>query len=288
MDLECYKIDRVKIEQVIIGEIIASDGDGPLNDAQILVEAFRAATAATIDQQDVGVLFSGGLDSTIIAILASEISKVTLYSVGVEGSHDIEAGRSAAEELGLTWEPIFINEDQVVQAVQEMVKLTGSHNPVSLSFQIPMYFVSRQAKEHLLVSGQGADELFAGYARYSVMSVEEKGRQMETDMAKLMDETLHQEQKVALAAGKDLRYPFLHTASVDAVNRIPLERRVGFETSKELLREVGRMIGAGFLAERKKKAAQYGSGAMRALKANARRQGLTVRALIAGMSEEGR
>ncbi len=257
-----------------------------MKDAQILVDAFRAATAATIDEQEVGVLFSGGLDSTIIAILASEISEVTLYSVGVEGSHDLEAGRSAADELGLRWEPIIINEDQVVQAVREMVKLTGSRNPVSLSFQIPMYFVSRHAKEHLLVSGQGADELFAGYARYSVMSVEEKGRQMETDMAKLMEDTLHQEQKVASSGGKDLRYPFLHMSSVEAVNGIPLERRVGFETSKELLREVGRMLGAGFLAERKKKAAQYGSGAMRSLKANARRQGLTVRALIAGMNEE--
>lgn len=274
------------MEQVIIDEIIASDGDVPLNDAQNLLEAFRSATAATIDEQDVGVLFSGGLDSTIIALLASEVSNVTLYSVGVEGSHDLEAGRTAAEELGLQWRPIIITEDDVVRAVKEMVSLTGSRNPVNLSFQIPMYFVSRNAKEHLLVSGQGADELFAGYARYSLMSVEEKGRQMETDMAKLMEDTLHQEQKVASAAGKDLRYPFLHLTSVEAVNSIPLDRRVGFETSKELLREVARMLGAGFLAERKKKAAQYGSGAMRSLKAHAKRQGLTVRALVAGMAEE--
>ncbi len=256
-----------------------------MNDAQKLLEAFRTATEATIDEPEVGVLFSGGLDSTIIAILASEISDVTLYSVGVEGSHDLEAGRSAAEELGLDWKPIIVNEEEVVAAVQEMVGLTGACNPVSLSFQIPMYFVSRHAKEHLLVSGQGADELFAGYARYSVMSVEEKGKQMETDMAKLMEDTLHQEQKVASAAGKDLRYPFLHMVSVEAVNSIPLDRRVGFETSKELLREVGRVIGAGFLAERKKKAAQYGSGAMRVLKAHARGKGITVRALIAGMGE---
>ncbi len=276
------------MEQVIICESIAENGDYELNEAKSLLESFRGATRATIDTDEVGVLFSGGIDSTIIAILAAEICDVKLYTVGVEGSYDMEAGRSAASSLGLEWHPIVITESEVVSAVRDMVALTGNRNPVSLSFQIPMYFVSHNADQNLLVSGQGADELFAGYARYSTMSISEKESQMTIDMAKLMEVTLHQEQLIAAHHGKELRYPFLHKDSVEAVNAIPLERRVGYETSKELLREVARLLNAGELAERKKKAAQYGSGAMRSLKTYAKRNGMTVRSMVAEMAvDEG-
>lgn len=258
-----------------------------MDDAKALLSAFRSAMRGTVDADEVGVLFSGGLDSSIIAILAAEVADVTLYTVGVEGSHDLEAGRSASEALGLGWEPLLIDRSEIVAAVEGLVALTGNRNPVSLSFEMPLYFVAKGSAGRLLVSGQGADELFAGYARYASMTLEEKGRQMDADMSKLMEETLDREMAIAGHHGKELRHPFLHPDSVAAVNSIPMERRVGPESSKELLREVARLLDAGEMAERKKKAAQYGSGAMRALKAEAKSRGMSVRGMVAEMDGGG-
>jgi len=252
-----------------------------MDDAEALVQAFRSAMRGTVDADEVAVLFSGGLDSSIIAILADEVADVSLYTVGAEGSHDLEAGRSAAEALGMRWVPVVIDRGGILAAVEDLVALTGNRNPVSLSFEIPLYFVSKAAEERLLVSGQGADELFAGYGRYASMTLEEKARQMDVDMSKLLEETLEHEEAIARHHGKELRHPFLRPESVAAVNSIPLERRVGTLSTKELLREVARLLGAGDIAERKKKAAQYGSGAMRALKAEAKSRGMSVRAMVA-------
>lgn len=239
-----------------------------------------------VDEDQIGVLFSGGLDSTIVAILASELSEVTLYTVVVENSYDLDAGRTASELLRIPWKPLVIRREDVLDAVREMVVLTSNRNPVNLSFEIPLFVVSKYAKEHLLLSGQGADELFAGYARYMSMTAEEKKKQMDLDLAKLMDLVIEHERVIAEYHGRVIRYPFLQPPVLEAVNSIPVEERTGYGCTKELLRDVARLVGAGELADRKKKAAQYGSGVMRVLKAEAKKRGTSVRGLVAEIARD--
>jgi asparagine synthase (glutamine-hydrolysing) len=233
------------------------------------------------------VLFSGGLDSSIVAALLAKHCPVTLYTVGTEESYDINAGREGAEALGLPWKAIIVREPVLLDAVSHISHLAGTVNPIIISFEIPLYFVSKHAREATLFGGQGADELFAGYARYVDMEDQQRSQQMDTDMARLMNETLAHEKAIAGSFQKEVRYPYLHPKVMEMVRRMPMEEKMSGDVRKAVLREVARMMDLGELAERKKKAAQYGSGSMRTMKAAAKSRSTTVRSLVLELSRRG-
>lgn len=256
-----------------------------MSHAEELFVGLKKAVSEIATPEGAGVLFSGGLDSSIVAGLLARHGPVTLYTVGTEGSYDLKAGQEGAEILGLPWRGIVVKEQELLDAVKHIIRLTGTVNPIIISFEIPLYFVSKYAKEHLLYGGQGADELFAGYARYIDMEGSELMQQMDADMAKLMDETLAHEKSIAGSFGKEVRYPYLHPHVVEMVRRMPMEEKMSGDVRKAVLREVARMMELGDLAERKKKAAQYGSGSMRTMKAAAKSRGTTVRSLVLELSQ---
>lgn len=257
-----------------------------MSHAEELLAGLRKAVSEIVDPEGAGVLFSGGLDSSIVAALLARQSPVTLYTVGTEESYDIRAGREGAEFLGLPWKGIVVQEDELLDAVRHIIRLTGTVNPIIISFEIPLFFVSKYADEKVLFGGQGADELFAGYARYVDMEEPQRMEEMDRDMAKLMDETLAHETAIAGSFGKEVRYPYLHPHVIDMVRRMPMEEKMSGEVRKAVLREVARMMELGDLAEKKKKAAQYGSGSMRTMKAAAKSRGTTVRSLVLELSQE--
>jgi asparagine synthase (glutamine-hydrolysing) len=257
-----------------------------LNKVEILTRALEEAMAELVPDERIAVLFSGGLDSTIVAKLAAARGEPTLYTVGVKGSYDLEVGERTARLLDLPWEGIVISEDELLESIPEMVRIMGTRNPIPLSFEMPLYFVSRHVTETRLYGGQGADELFAGYARYLEMSEEERAKCMECDLETLLTRTLRYEASISEHFGKRIYHPYLHRAVREVVTGLPMSDKMGDGVRKAILREVARGMGLGEAAERKKKAAQYGSGVMRAMKAVAKRRGMTVRRLIAELSSD--
>ncbi|MDD1743565.1 MAG: asparagine synthase-related protein, partial [Methanomassiliicoccales archaeon] len=128
-----------------------------------LLLAIRKATEEYVDGGPVGVLFSGGLDSTIIAKVASDFGEVTLYTIGMEGSHDLVASKEMALELALEWRPVVLDHRAIIENLVPLSKLLGDKAPLPLSFEMPLFVVAPLSKEKVLLSGQGADELFGGY-----------------------------------------------------------------------------------------------------------------------------
>jgi len=251
-----------------------------ISHAEVLLTGLEKAVAEMSPPEGAGVLFSGGLDSSIVAALLAKNCPLTLYTVGTAESYDIIAGQEAASQMNLPWKSIIIEEEELLAAIPEMVKITGTVNPIIISFEIPLYFVSKYARETHLFGGQGADELFAGYARYLEMGDSQREEQMDVDMAKLLNETIAHESAIAKHFGKEVHYPYLHPKVMEMVRKMPMEEKMSGDVRKAVLREVGRNIGLGEVAERKKKAAQYGSGSMRTIKAAAKKRGTTVRSLI--------
>ncbi len=143
-------------------------------------EAIRCLTAGIKDAVQscmaergrIGVAFSGGIDSSLVAAIAASIDPdIELYAVGMHNTHDINHAEKAAALLGMEdrlriCECTEADIDSVIPRVLHAIKTTS---PVSAGIGICMYLVSRCAHEHgtgLLLTGQGADELFAGYNRY--------------------------------------------------------------------------------------------------------------------------
>ncbi len=228
------------------------------------------------------VLFSGGLDSTLLTALAQPLSDLHLYTVGYPGSHDIEAGRKGAEELGLPWEPILIDDATLMEAVAFLRDQMGVADPVTISFEVPLYLACATVTEGVLLSGQGADELFGGYARYSSMSPAELDEARAADVHRLLFEGFLREERMARGLGKTLVCPYLDLPVIEAALSIPSAELSGELGNKHPLRRIAKGMGLS-AARSPKKAAQYGSGVMKAMKRLAASEGKGLGDWVAGV-----
>jgi len=145
---------------------------------------------------------------------------------------------------------------------------------------MPLYLVLGVAGEDLLLCGQGADELYAGYSRYRSMDEAAMRSAMAHDIKALITQGMDIEKRAAEAFGKTLVHPFLDPEVIKVSIDLPLDMLLRGDENKAILRDVGRALGLGPIADRKKKAAQYGSGIMDAMKAMAKREGLTLGEMV--------
>ncbi|MBS7288516.1 MAG: hypothetical protein KIH01_07160, partial [Candidatus Freyarchaeota archaeon] len=126
---------------------------------------------------NVGVLFSGGLDSTLIASILSELGvRCRLYCSGVNGSKDVENATSTAREIGLEVKVRYISEEELEDVLPVMVKIVGG-DVLNVELSIPLLFVLDAALKDrcsFVMNGTGADELFGGYSRF-VSVLKERG-----------------------------------------------------------------------------------------------------------------
>ena len=253
-----------------------------VNRIDLLLGTLDEAVRDKIFTRRTGVLFSGGIDSSVVAALVARHSDPTLYTVGVEGAHDLTVAKSTAEDLGLNWVGLVVGEEEIRQAIKGMVPVFGT-SPLTLSFEMPLYLVLGVASEDLLLCGQGADELYAGYSRYRSMDEASMRSSMAHDVEALISQGMGIEKRAAEAFGKTLVHPFLDAEVVKVSLDLPLEMLLRGDENKAILRDVGRALGLGPIADRKKKAAQYGSGIMNAMKAMAKRQGVTLGEMVSSL-----
>lgn len=223
-----------------------------------------------------GVLFSGGLDSSLIAFLASRNSDVILYAAGAEGSPDLEWARKASELLGLPLREYVFNIEDVRDAITKVAYAIEEPNPMNLAIGLPIYFATKLAGEDgvkVLLSGQGADELFGGYQKYI-----EHPELMETDIMEIGEKNLARDDKIAMLNGVEGRFPYLSLPVVTVALNTPPEMKVGGGKRKLILRKAAVELGLPReLAEREKKAAQYGSHAQKLLEKIAKESGMNLR-----------
>jgi asparagine synthase (glutamine-hydrolysing) len=254
-------------------------------DAEGLLTALTRAVREDCDQVEVGVLFSGGLDSTVLAKLASDLSHVRLYTIGLPGSHDLVIAEQTASDLGLEWEGIVLDRGQVMEALPHLSAILDTESPLVLSFEMPLYVVASKATEHLLISGQGADELFGGYARYARMSEEELIASLDQDLQGLLTVGAERERRLAGHFGKVIRHPYLHREVVDFAQLLPMSERIHQGERKKVLRDVASLLELGPVISRPKKAAQYGSGVMKEMKAEAKQRGVPLAGLVGSLRQ---
>ncbi|ACV24138.1 asparagine synthase (glutamine-hydrolyzing) [Methanocaldococcus fervens] len=214
----------------------------------------------------VGIICSGGVDSSLIAKLASLYCEVILYAVGTENSEDLIYAEKLTKDLNLKLRKKIISEEEYESYVFKVAKAIDEVDLMKIGVGIPIYAASEMAKEDglkVVLSGQGADELFGGYARheriYKEKGEEELKKELLKDVNNLYKVNLERDDHCTMANGVELRVPFLDEEVVEIALSIPVDYKIS-ELRKKILRDVASQYLPDYIAYRPKKAAQYGSG----------------------------
>ena len=227
-------------------------------------------TAVSLRSDEGVVAFSGGVDSGLVAGLAH----LPCVTVGIEGSHDSAWAAKAARMMGLELTIVSPTEEEVVEALARVVEvIPDPTNPVEASIAATMYFAAAWAGEQghtRILAGQGADELFGGYARY--LTSPDLAAELEQDFADLRRQGAR-DQAVAALHGAYFSMPYLDVRVVRAARSIPAAERVRGGVRKYPLRVVAQEYIPAEIARAEKKAMQYGSGIWRIIQRLARQNG---------------
>lgn len=261
-------------------------------------------------EKKTGVIYSGGIDSALLAYYASKHSDVTAYTVGVEGASDIPFAKQLNSDF--KHEIIILSDDDVDQhldTVLPIIKETEGHlSPVRVGAELPSYFASKAAAEdghNVVLSGQGPDEMFGGYARYLPLLFEEGYPALEAllkkDTIELKDEIIKIDRAICAHNGVELRNPFLTDDFVDFGLSIDVGDKIWFGDEKPKYPHEdcdGKYVIRKFCEKkaaeevlpkdivwRPKKAAQYGSGTHKVLDRLAKKYGFKERAKKEGKKQ---
>jgi len=241
-----------------------------------LVSAIEDVTPAVAGKT--AVAFSGGVDSAVTAALVDG----PLYVVGFEGSHDREAARSAATLLDRELREIEPTHEDLKRAVPQVARAIGRTNAMDVSIALPLFLVAERAAADgvdVLALGQGVDELFGGYAKVAKAPSDPRV-EAETvagarrEVLETLPSQAERDVLAVRAGGVEPIAPLLHDRIVTEALRVPGEALVGADGTRKLaFRRAAREFVPADLADRDKKAMQYGSLISRELDRLARQAG---------------
>ncbi|MEC4816619.1 MAG: asparagine synthase B [Scytonema sp. PMC 1069.18] len=219
-----------------------------IKDVDSILEKIRLTLSKSVQKRlladvPIGVFLSGGLDSSIIAALMREnLPELHSFSVGLRNSPDLEAARIVAEYLGTIHHEYIYTEEEMQILLPDVIYFLESFDPALIRSAIPCYMVSRLASQYVKVvlSGEGADELFAGYTYFRDYDDPINLHQETVSILKgLHNLNLQRVDRMSMAHGLEARVPFLDIDFVELVLSIDpaLKLHQPFGIEKWLLRK---------------------------------------------------
>ncbi len=234
-----------------------------------LLSEMENAVKETISDKKIGVAFSGGVDSTILAKLVKDMGyDVHLLTIGFQDSHDINFAKEVNQLLNLEHSISEIDPEKFKGVSQRINQIIKSDNLSWNENSIAFHYVAELAQKNDLktvATANGIDELFCGYNSYR--EAIEKG---ESEVTRMMDEKLKNEGEMMIAINKvtaefgvKMVQPFLSPSFVDYSKTIPVSEKIHGPDDmqrKHPIRELAMDYGVPEIAAQKqKKALQYGS-----------------------------
>ncbi|MEJ7799740.1 MAG: asparagine synthase-related protein [Ilumatobacter sp.] len=220
---------------------------GPIDDAAIthwcseLREALeRAVVKRLMSDVPLGTFLSGGLDSSIVtAIAAHHQPGLQTFALGFDGSADLAAARLVAAHLGTSHHEIVVGEDEPLDVLPEVLRHLESWDRDLVRSALPTYLVARFAATELKVvlTGEGADELFAGYRYHAdyVDDPEALQRELWRSLRAMHDSNLQRVDRMTMAHSLEARVPFLDPEVVEIAMQIPAELKLRRDRSGSLV-----------------------------------------------------
>ena len=208
------------------------------------IEALHDALSAAVKRQlmsDVpyGVLLSGGLDSSVTSAIAKKYSQMRIesgdtkeawwpqlhsFSVGLEGSPDLAAAQKVADHIGTVHHEIKFTIQEGLDAIRDVIYNLETYDITTIRASTPMYLMARVIKSmgiKMVLSGEGADELFGGYLYFhKAPSPKDFHEETVRKLDKLHMYDCLRANKSLAAWGIEGRVPFLDKEFMDVAMRI--------------------------------------------------------------------
>ena len=196
-----------------------------------------------------GVLLSGGLDSSVTSALAKKFASKRIesddtqsawwpqlhsFSVGLEGSPDLEAARKVSKHIGSIHHEVKFTIQEGLDAIRDVVYHLETYDITTIRASTPMFLMARTIKSlgiKMVLSGEGADELFGGYLYFhKAPSAEEFHKETVRKLDKLHQYDCLRANKSLAAWGIEGRVPFLDKEFIDVAMRInPKDKLINSE-----------------------------------------------------------
>ncbi|MFC1801658.1 asparagine synthase C-terminal domain-containing protein [Nanoarchaeota archaeon] len=252
------KIDSLKTDEI--------------DDKSLLKKGIREKLMLAVEgrwpKQRFGVLFSGGVDSSVIALISKQLGyDFTCYVVGFQDDTklpaDVEYAQKVASQFNfdLKYKIFNLKEfEEIVKKTVKILKKAGKTDVVNVGVGAVVLAAVEMGKAdniNFFMGGLGSEEIFAGYERHvGVKDVQEecwRGLKLMWSRDLVRDFNLAKNLKVGIGT------PFLDEDLIKTSMQVPAKWKINEDFKKVILREVADEMGLGEMAWRKKKAAQYGS-----------------------------
>ena len=234
--------------------------------AALVRAAFADAVAVRLDTHlPFGVILSGGLDSSLTLAHARQIHPdCVAFTVGAPGSEDIGYAAKLAADLGVRHEiieiaPRAIRLAQVREAI-EISELTEYGDIINAVVSVPLFRRIASMGIRVVLTGDGSDELFGGYAMYDKIAPEHARRLFLHKLANLGRTELQRVDRTSMASGVEVRVPFLDPVLVDLAMRLPMALKVRDGAEKWILRQAFADLLPGYIRQRPKNPMSHASG----------------------------
>ena len=232
------------------------DNNASVDDIQKALE--DAVRRQLMSDVPYGVLLSGGLDSSVISAIAQKYAphrieddsrspaywpRLHSFAVGLKGAPDLEKARMVAEHIGTVHHEINYTIQEGLDAIRDVIYYTETYDVTTVRASTPMYLLARVIKSmgiKMVLSGEGADEIFGGYLYFhKAPTAEEFHDETVRKLGKLHLYDCLRANKSLSAWGVEGRVPFLDKEFLDVAMRLNPAAKMcpGREIEKRIVRE---------------------------------------------------
>lgn len=199
---------------------------------ETLIEATKKRLMSDVP---IGVLLSGGLDSSLTSSIAARLlaengKRLKSFSIGLDAeAPDAKAARTVAEFLGTEHHEVHFTIEEGIEILNKLIWHLETYDVTSVRASTPMYFLSKAIADmgvKVVLSGEGADEIFGGYLYFrNAPSTEDFQKETIERVQKLFTADLLRADKSTMAHGLEARVPFLDKKFLDVAMLIKAEEK---------------------------------------------------------------
>lgn len=211
----------------------------PTEIGSLLRETLLRVVSKKISGNKIGAWLSGGLDSSIISTIARPyIKDLHTFAAGFLNSPDLQYAKIVADYLGSIHHERIVAFDEVIKILPEVIYHLESFDPLLVRSSVMNFLAAQLASDFVQVvfSGEGGDELFAGYSYLKEIPSEDLEEELIDITKRLHNTALQRVDRCSGAFGTTAITPFLDEEVVNLAIRIPGKYKIFGETEKWILR----------------------------------------------------
>ena len=255
-----YQVDQTGLVQWYSRDWESFDAVKDNNSSQVELKVALESAVKRQLMSDVpyGVLLSGGLDSSVVSAIAKEHAAMRVesdgseqawypqlhsFAIGLEGSPDLSAAQKVADHIGTVHHEVHFTVEEGLNSIRDVIYHLETYDITTVRASTPMYLLARVIKSmgiKMVLSGEGADEIFGGYLYFhKAPNAEAFHEETVRKLSKLHLYDCNRANKSLAAFGIEGRVPFLDKEFMDVAMRLnPADKMCGNgKIEKHILRD---------------------------------------------------